>query len=155
NNGMYDLGTLGGSSSEARAVNDSGQVAGFSQLRGNVAEHAFLYDGTAMLDLGTLGGPSSPAFGMNSSGLVVGYAVTAGRDVHAFVSDGTTMQDLGTLGGNESQAFSINSAGQVAGLSTVASGVWHASSTTAWPCKTLAPSAAKAALPGRSTTPAR
>jgi len=40
--GMVDLGTLGGSSSEARAVNDRRQVAGFSHLSAG-GSHAVIW----------------------------------------------------------------------------------------------------------------
>ena len=52
---LTDLGTLGGRSSIALAVNDAGQVVGQSDTAAGV-KHAFLYDGRKLKDLGVLGG---------------------------------------------------------------------------------------------------
>src|SRR5439155_24204471 len=76
-----DLGTLGGSSSLARAVNDGGEVVGTAQIRGNEETHAFSWTTEGgMLDLGTLGSPgglaSSYAVAVNTGGQVVGYSET-------------------------------------------------------------------------------
>lgn len=70
-----DLGTLGGRSSRAEAINDYGQVVGTSDvfLVEGSPHHAFLYDNNGMHDLG--GGPngtSTQARGINNLGQVVG-----------------------------------------------------------------------------------
>ena len=69
-----DLGTLGGSNSYAQALNDRGQVVGFSNLAGDPwSYHAFSWtSGDGMIDLGTLGGGSSIAYAVNDLGQVVG-----------------------------------------------------------------------------------
>ena len=87
---MQDLGTLGGTFSQATAVS-GGIVVGWAYTAGNTGAHAFAYDlGAAtptMQDLGTLGGTSSRALAV-SGGIVVGYAYTAGdTGAHAFAYD--------------------------------------------------------------------
>jgi len=55
-NGMRDLGGLGGLCTTAEAINSRGQIVGFSDLKGDTAWHAFIWDGS-MHDLGgSLGG---------------------------------------------------------------------------------------------------
>jgi probable HAF family extracellular repeat protein len=101
---MQDLGTLGGTQSDARALNDAGQVAGNSYTfkSGRKIAHAFawLNDGTPMKALGTLGGTTSTPNDINSSGQVTGNATLAGdAAIHAFLwrNDGTKIQDLNKL----------------------------------------------------------
>lgn len=81
---MVDLGTLGGLSSEAFAVNPSGQVVGIS-YRADGPAHAFSWTRTGgMVDLGALGGGSSEAHTVSASGQVVGYGLTVDDRAHAF-----------------------------------------------------------------------
>ena len=120
-----DLGTLGGNTSVAAALNAAGHVAGGSTTATG-EEHAFFWDGTTMRDLGTLGGNFSDALALNGAGQVAGTSTTASGDQHAFFWDGTIMRDLGTLGGNLSVGGALNDASQVAGYSTTASSDQHA-----------------------------
>lgn len=110
------LGTLGGTSSNASAINASGQVVGTAYTTGDATYHAVLWNGTTATDLGTLGGTYSAATGINASGQVVGWAQTGGSYQHAVLWNGTTATDLNTFsGGAYSAAFGINAFGQVAG----------------------------------------
>ena len=124
--GASDLGTLGGESSWAYGINESGQVVGAS-LTTTGERHAFLWTpGQGMQDLGTLGGgTSSTARGINDRGDVVGESTLPRVDPrepqrHAFLwTSSQGMQDLGALGQGltSSIAFDINNAGQVVGRS--------------------------------------
>ena len=90
---MHDLGTLGGTSSGALGVNDSGDVVGFSNT-GAGGNHAFLYRNGLMIDLNSLIDPGSgwtldSANGINAAGQITGYGEINGQ-VHAFVLTGST-----------------------------------------------------------------
>ena len=83
---LRDLGTLpGGDYSQATAMNDAGQVVGFSYTvpEDYSSRHAFLWDGTTMYDLGTLGGKASEAVAINNAGDIVGFAENAAGEQHA------------------------------------------------------------------------
>jgi probable HAF family extracellular repeat protein len=123
---MVDLGTLGGSTTYAQAVNGSGQVVGDSET-GSGARHAFSWtQGGGMVDLGTLGGSESYAVAVNDSGQAVGDSYTTSGAQHAFSStQAGGMLDLGTLDGSYSQARAVNGSGQVVGDAETGSG-FHA-----------------------------
>ena len=117
---MILLGTLGGSSSQATDVNDSGEVVGFASVPSGY-QHAFSMIDSMMIDLGTLGGGSSYAYGVNSSGEIVGYSWLADGEQHAFLYDNGKMLDLNSLLPADSgwvllDAYGINDAGQITGV---------------------------------------
>ena len=73
---MIDIGTLG-YLSDAWAVNDLGQVVGYSVTTAEEG-HAFLWEKTTgMTDLGTLGSDYSAALAINDRGQIVGEAGNA------------------------------------------------------------------------------
>jgi len=117
---LIDLGTFGGTTSEGKSVNDSGQVTGDATIAGDTADHAFVYSQGTMRDLGTLGGSYSEGHGINNNGQVTGFASLSGDvTTHAFLFSSGSMQDLGTLGGSYSEGNGINAVGQVAGDATI------------------------------------
>jgi probable HAF family extracellular repeat protein len=126
---MQDLGTLGGPDAFATAMNEKGQVSGFSYLDSvpnpycTLTTGAFLWERDKMVNLGSLGGsctgPGIP--GMNNRGQVVGGSNLAGdTESHAFLWEKGTLTDLSTLGGTFSAATAINDAGEVSGGATIA-----------------------------------
>jgi probable HAF family extracellular repeat protein len=134
---MTNLGTLGGTFSQANGINASAQVVGYSgtgdRNTPNMSEiiHAFSYKNGIMTDLGAFGGNYSVASAVNDSGLIVGEFGTwdyhtIPAPVHAFSFDGTTMNDLGTLGGLISAASAVNRAGKVVGGAYDSAGNDHA-----------------------------
>ncbi|HWE03253.1 MAG TPA: right-handed parallel beta-helix repeat-containing protein [Tepidisphaeraceae bacterium] len=125
---ITNLGALpGDTTSDAAAINASGQIAGVSYGADSIAR-AFLYSKGAMQSLGTLGGSISQAFGVNDSVVVVGDSTLAGdASERAFSWKAGKMTSLGTLGGANSFATAINASGQIAGSSQISgNGAYHA-----------------------------
>jgi probable HAF family extracellular repeat protein len=136
---LTDLGTLGGTFSEAFGINDRGSVSGYSTLPGDAVIHGFFWQKGVMTGLGTLGGPNSFApegWPPNERGEVAGLSDTSALDPNGenfcgtfdflssdpyiclpFVWRHGVMTPLPTLGGNNGAAVAINNRGQLTGAS--------------------------------------
>jgi probable HAF family extracellular repeat protein len=128
---LIELGTLGGSTSTANAINNANQIVGWS-VTAEGATHPFLWSAGVLSDLGSLGS-NGFAYGINGSGQVAGYSSTPNplwpgcgkigycpeaTDQATLWSNGT-ITGLGTFGGPDSHAYGINDAGQVVGTAGV------------------------------------
>jgi probable HAF family extracellular repeat protein len=113
------LGDLGGYGGHARAINNTGHIAGDSPTRPDGFSHVFLWVDGAMQDLGTLDGASSYAADINMADEIVGSADNS-VGTRAFLYANSRFTDLGSLGGAWSAAAAINNHGQIVGGSTLA-----------------------------------
>ena len=73
---------MGAGESYAWAINNAGQITGYSDTS-NGETHAFLWEDGTLTDLGTPGGKYSFAYAINDHGQVVGASYTASREEHA------------------------------------------------------------------------
>ncbi len=127
NQGLYKvtiLPSLGGNFTLPLAINDKGQIAGFSEVRqGNY--HLFLWDKeNGMRDLGAVIGDY---ISLNNAGQISANLVDSNDIHHAFIWDPNAgRMNLPTLGGNNTYAHRINNVGQVVGASETTNGVKHA-----------------------------
>jgi probable HAF family extracellular repeat protein len=118
---VTDIGTLpGDTQSRAAAINNSGQVVGYSDKE--AAHHAFLWDSAHGIRV--LPAPSdgqSVAYSINATGQIVGGSVF---NNHALIWDGRPgIHDLGRLpGGSGGDALAVNASGQVTGIANTPKG---------------------------------
>jgi|GEM_PF-4799287 len=120
---VVDLGTLGGTSSMALAINNAGQIVGQADTSSG-ASHPFFYNPVtaSMQDLGTLGGATGSATCINAAGQVVGWA-TAGNNIpRPFLWTSNGMADLTPAGAVGGQANGINDSGAIAMTLTLTDG---------------------------------
>ena len=116
---IRDLGTLGGRLSEAKAINDRGQIVGGSWTKTG-GMRAVVWENGDMTAIATLG-RESEAVAINDQGLVIGRSGN-----RACVWENGQLIDLGTLGGRWSEAVAINNRGQIVGSSETRRGASHA-----------------------------
>ncbi|MDD1620966.1 MAG: autotransporter domain-containing protein [Methylococcaceae bacterium] len=125
NNGqpIQNIGTLGGNSSNAYAINNLGQVVGTAGT--GAATHAFYWQSgqEGLVDIGTLGGNSSTAWAINNLRQVVGEADT-GAATHAFIWQNGQIRDLSLASPGNSIAYGINDDGLVVGQANSRASLW-------------------------------
>lgn len=83
--GVTMLGTLGGSASSARGINDAGAIVGGSLAEGDLSHRAFLYEDGVMHDLNDLIAPGAGyelvhALGISNKGDIVALGHRDGAD---------------------------------------------------------------------------
>ena len=133
---ITDLGTLPNHDySEARAINNQGEIVGLSGLWGS-GNHAVLWDKGTITDLDMLPyDESTSASGINERGQIIGSGgggILSNVAPHAVLWDNGTVTDLGIVAtwffgdGDRldfSHAYGINNRGQIVGVSTTSTGV--------------------------------
>ncbi len=123
---IIDLSTSNGSSSNAKAINDRGQIIGESRSPSNELR-SFFWDKGQMIDLGTLGGDFTRANAINNRGQVIGasgvISVPRFYTSHAFLWERGKIADMGALTREDgkadqiSEAIDINDRGEFIGTS--------------------------------------
>jgi probable HAF family extracellular repeat protein len=117
--GMQDIGTLGGNTSYALGINDSGEVVGYAYLADNVTTHAFTWTASGgMIDLGALpGGSWTQGSAINSAGDIAGQGLDAnGKQVPFYWSPSGGFVSLGeNVGDSRNYGFGINDASDMTG----------------------------------------
>ena len=117
NGTLTKLNVPGNSDTFARAINDSGAIAGVAYIGGQ--SHGILWNGNTITDFGANSGLSA----INASGQVAG----GNGSGHAFISSQGVSTDLGSLsGGGWTAAYGINDSGMVAGYGDIGGSTFRA-----------------------------
>jgi probable HAF family extracellular repeat protein len=134
---MMDLGTAGGTNSEAYCINSNRMLVGYSMMSsGNMQPFMStnaLFGSSSMttMGMGGMGASGGQSWSVNDMGDTAGQAQMPDGSFHAFVSGSAGMMgqrtvDLSTLGGTNSAAYCINNAGTAVGMSGMPAGLPHA-----------------------------
>lgn len=117
---IIDLGTLGGWTGNAAAINNLGQVVGEADTPSGY-RHAFLWENGVMTDLGVLQGDRiSFAADINDYAQVAcNSSYAGGSSWDAFLWDEGQRIELGDLDNSGALAYAINNSGQIVGMSEV------------------------------------
>jgi probable HAF family extracellular repeat protein len=117
NGTIVDLGVLpGGTNSYARGVNNSNQIAGWSEIEPGGAYHAVIWQNGEIIDLGTVPGDLySNATAINESGHVAGRSI-GNQGYRGFFWNGSSMTAMPMLaGGSFVEVNGMNDLDQVVG----------------------------------------
>lgn len=124
---LTNLGTLGGTQAQAYAVNDAGEVVGWSNRPGSGTHIATLWSNGDVVDLAAMCAfcfGISEAYDINDSGQAAGWS-SAGA-VRWNLTAGTATRLAPLPGDSFSQAHAINNHGQVVGQSYGPASGWKA-----------------------------
>ena len=127
---MTDLGTLTTGISAAKAINDSDEVTGNSDVNPQPDDEggfeydrgAFFWKDGSMIDIGHLGGHGSYGNAINNSGVVVGASLRMDSLVIKAYSWNGSIQDLGIDDNFRSEAWGINNSGKIIGWKDIPGG---------------------------------
>lgn len=114
---LVPLGSLGGGTTEANAINSVGEVVGCSLavINGSTTLRAFVYRNGLMMDISSLATDgTSCASDINDAGEITGYSAAPTGESRAFIYKNGTMTSLGNQG-SSSEGNSINNDGLIAG----------------------------------------
>ncbi len=120
NGTIQQIGVLPGDvSSVANAINDAGQVVGYS-VSSTGKWRAFLWENGVLRDLGFPAGSQSYAYGINNAGQIVGgFFIPNTPYGRAFIWQSDVIRDLSPeLGAGNCSAYDINDAGQMTAACT-------------------------------------
>jgi probable HAF family extracellular repeat protein len=122
--GLVDLGVvLQGGRSEAQAINECGEIAGWSEVPSDLRLSPALW--RAPNDLEIIADVQGAAAGINERGHIVGNFLNAANQIHAFLwTPEEGIIDLGTLGTGDdaSFAYDLNNRDEVVGTSFTTGG---------------------------------
>lgn len=124
NGTITDLGSLGGRETQGRAINDAGQVVGWSQTAAG-QYHAFLWENGTMTDLAPVVGEFSAAVAINNQGQILLKAtdILESRNV---LYDNGKVTDLGNFGAAYAVVNGLNNHGEIVGWMSTGSGAIRA-----------------------------